>query len=122
MYTYSPGYIAGVTNPIFEQAGAWDVLCDIGNGRIVVHRDIHISCPVQPLPVVGAPGSILVRTGTLRGEAPPGIVGEEEAGRSSSQINVHGKVDAGGRADSMDNIFMEDVCLDPGLGFIHIYN
>ena len=38
-----PGYIAGVTNPIFESAGNWDLLCDIGTGRMVVHKDIFVN-------------------------------------------------------------------------------
>ena len=32
-----PGYIAGVTNPMFEQHEEWwDILCDIPTGRVVV--------------------------------------------------------------------------------------
>lgn len=115
---YSPGYIAGVTNLIFESAGSWDLLCDIGNGRVVVHKDILSSWPVGPSPSAPpGPGSMMIRTGTIRGEAPSGIIGaggsEEEVGRMSTQINapLGGKSDFSGKADSSDNIFMEDVSL-----------
>ncbi|KAI5121699.1 hypothetical protein M0805_002092 [Coniferiporia weirii] len=101
-----PGYIAGVTNPIFESAGSWDLLCDIGTGRMVVHKDIYVSWPVAaPLP---PPGSLLSRTGTIKAESSTGS--EEDAGRSSSQINAHNaRSEFSGKADSSDNIFMDDV-------------
>ena len=102
-------------NPIFEQAGSWDLLCDIGTGRIVVHKDIHATWPVGPSPSgLMGPGS-MTRTGTLRGEPPVGIGAngsEEEVGRMSTQINAPlpgAKGDFSGKADSPDNIFMEDV-------------
>lgn len=34
-----PGYIAGVTNPIFEKTGAWDVLFNISSGKVLIHDD-----------------------------------------------------------------------------------
>ncbi|KAI9203833.1 stabilization of polarity axis-domain-containing protein [Polychytrium aggregatum] len=38
-----PGYIAGVTNPMFEeQTGWWDVLCDINTGKIKVSPKLEI--------------------------------------------------------------------------------
>ncbi|OBZ67772.1 Protein mesA [Grifola frondosa] len=42
-----PGYIAGVTNPIFESAGNWDLLCDINASRIVISKDIHTNYPAS---------------------------------------------------------------------------
>ncbi|THH12133.1 hypothetical protein EW145_g183 [Phellinidium pouzarii] len=96
-----PGFIAGVTNPIFESAGSWDLLCDIGSGRMVVHKDIYTSWPVVPPPP--PPGSMLMRTGTIKVE--PSAGNEEEMGRSSSQINTPGsKSEFSGKADSSDNI------------------
>ena len=103
-----PGFIAGVTNPIFESAGSWDLLCDIGNGRLVVHKDIYANWPVSapPLP----PGGILVRTGTMKGE----VAGsEEDVGRTSSQLNNLGpRSEFSGKVDSADNVFMDDVSID----------
>ena len=118
----SPGYIAGVTNPIFKTAGSWDVLCDmtINSVGIIVHKDIHISCPVgsaSPAP----PGSgNMMRTGTIRGEPPIGIGGsEEEVGRMSTQMNVPpltaAKSEFSGKADSSDNLFLEDVSMSSSL-------
>ncbi|EJC99276.1 spindle pole body interacting protein [Fomitiporia mediterranea MF3/22] len=117
-----PGYIAGVTNPIFEQAGEWDLLCDISTGRMVVHKDIHINWPVGSLPSSSAPppgtGGI-TRVGTLRGEPSLGMGGvggsEEEVGRMSMSTQVNAapiasvKADYSGKADSPDNIFMDDI-------------
>lgn len=42
VYEYArPGYIAGVTNPRFEDlTPTWDVLCNIETGRITVSKDI----------------------------------------------------------------------------------
>ncbi|RUP42959.1 hypothetical protein BC936DRAFT_137837 [Jimgerdemannia flammicorona] len=47
----SPGFIAGVTNPTFQDHPSWwDVLCDIDTGKIIVSRDIEISPPVTRQP------------------------------------------------------------------------
>ncbi|KAK0544318.1 hypothetical protein OC846_006120 [Tilletia horrida] len=36
-----PGYIAGVTNPRFEDLPAWDVICNIETGKITISKDIE---------------------------------------------------------------------------------
>lgn len=37
-----PGYVAGVTNPVFEeQTGWWDILCNISTGKVAINR--HLS-------------------------------------------------------------------------------
>ena len=74
---------------------------------MVVHKDIHISCPVTNL---AAPvGSLLPRSGTLKAEASAGS--EDDMGRQlPSQLNQN-KSDIAGKADSSDNMFMEDVSL-----------
>lgn len=92
-----------MTNPIFEAAGKWDLLCDIGNGRMVVHKDIYTFWPVSGTPL--PPGSMLVRQGTLKGE---GVGNDDEAGRSSAQA-LGPKSEFSAKADSADNIFMDDV-------------
>ncbi|KAI9496916.1 docking domain of Afi1 for Arf3 in vesicle trafficking-domain-containing protein [Zychaea mexicana] len=41
-----PGFIAGVTNPTYEEHTAWwDVLCNIDTGKITVSKDIELTCP-----------------------------------------------------------------------------
>ncbi|KAI8086293.1 docking domain of Afi1 for Arf3 in vesicle trafficking-domain-containing protein [Halteromyces radiatus] len=41
-----PGFIAGVTNPTYEEHTAWwDVLCNISTGKITVSKDIQVSAP-----------------------------------------------------------------------------
>ncbi|CDS05066.1 hypothetical protein LRAMOSA07595 [Lichtheimia ramosa] len=43
-----PGFIAGVTNPTYEEHTAWwDVLCNISTGKITVSKDIESTC-VEP--------------------------------------------------------------------------
>ncbi|KAF8312109.1 spindle pole body interacting protein [Clavulina sp. PMI_390] len=36
-----PGFIAGVTNPIYESTPGWDILCNIETGKITVNKDIR---------------------------------------------------------------------------------
>jgi Stabilization of polarity axis len=95
----SPGYIAGVTNLIFESSRSWDLLCDVGTGRMVVSKDIHTNFPLTPSS--GPWGQPLTRSGTLRAE--PSIGSEDDFGRSRE------KPEFVARADNYDNIFMEDV-------------
>jgi hypothetical protein len=104
---YSPAYIAGVTNPIFEQTGNWDLLCDVGvvggisssgqqGGRMVISKDIHARYPANSAPIGGPP--VLTRTGTLRNDAIPG---EEEVARKDKDYTA--------KADNPDNLFVEEV-------------
>lgn len=107
MWDYRPAYIAGVTNPIFETSGSWDLLMDVGTGRVVVSRDIHISFPVaitSPTIAPLVPRSVLIR-------AENSGASEEEiariATRDGSQSNQ--KSDFSARPDCLDNLFIEDV-------------
>lgn len=101
----SPGYIAGVTNPIFEAAGSWDLLCDIGTNRMVVHKDIFINHPASWTPTSN---SLIVRTGTLKAESSVGS--EEEVMRVQTKDGGSGqKPELAGRPDSADNVFIDDV-------------
>lgn len=44
----SPGFIAGVTNPTYEEHTSWwDVLCNIDTGKITVSRDIEASYAIN---------------------------------------------------------------------------
>lgn len=99
-----PAYIAGVTNPIFETSGSWDLLCDVGSGRVVVSKDILTAHPPSG-PPAGAP-PLISRTGTLKTESSVGS--EEDVGRKEplpgqAQSTFTGKSDGG------DNAFIEDV-------------
>lgn len=105
------GYIAGVTNPIFEASGNWDLLCDVSTGRMVVSRDIHTNYPATP---VNMQSQLLIRTGTIRAEGGPGL--DEDLVRTSRDTGgttPRPEFVATGKADSSpDNIFIEDVSAD----------
>ncbi|KAA1472050.1 spindle pole body interacting protein [Dentipellis sp. KUC8613] len=102
-----PAYIAGVTNPIFESSGSWDLLCDVGTGRMIVSKDIHISCPPQTSPS-GAP-PLITRSGTLRAES--SIGSEDDIGRVPGRGGevASQKSDFVAKADNPDNVFIEDI-------------
>ncbi|KAH8101127.1 spindle pole body interacting protein [Cristinia sonorae] len=95
-----PGYIAGVTNPIFEYVGDWDLLCDISSSRMVLSKDILIS---HPPTAVATSAAGLGRTATLKTEASLGS--EEDMLRSNiPQADKRGEY----KSDN-DNLFMEDI-------------
>lgn len=75
---------------------------------MVVHKDIYTTWPVSgsPLP----PGSMLVRTGTIRGEPPNVNVNDEEVPGRPSLQTLGPKSEFTGKTDSADNVFMDDVC------------
>jgi Stabilization of polarity axis len=101
---YRPAYIAGVCNPIFETSGSWDLLMDVGGGRVVVSKDIHISFPPTSVTSPISP-QLIIRTGTLKAE---GSVGNEDdigRGREGQRSEFTA------RTDSVDNLFLEDVSL-----------
>ena len=101
----SPGYIAGVTNPIFEAAGAWDLLCDIGTNRMVVHKDIYANHPATWNP---ASNQLIIRAGTLKAEISVGS--EEEVVRVPTKEGAAPqKPEVSAKQDHPDNIFIEDV-------------
>ncbi|KAI0064359.1 spindle pole body interacting protein [Artomyces pyxidatus] len=99
-----PAYIAGVTNPIFESGGSWDLLCDVGSGRMVVSKDIHISHPPSGV-AAGAP-PLIIRTGTLKAEA--SIGSEDDIGRVPGRDRDQ-RSDFTAKADNADNMFIEDI-------------
>ncbi|KAI0301650.1 spindle pole body interacting protein [Multifurca ochricompacta] len=100
-----PAYIAGVTNPIFESSGSWDLLCDVGGGRMIVSRDMHSSHPLSG--VQAGPPSMITRTGTLKAES--SIGSEDDLGRTPGRENQAQKSDIVAKADSADNVFIEDI-------------
>lgn len=104
---YRPAYIAGVTNPIFETSGSWDLLMDVGNGRVVVSKDIHISFPVVATPPAIIP--LIPRSGIIRAENSG--ASEEEIARIATRdgTQANQKSDFAARPDNLDNVFIEDV-------------
>ncbi|KAI0792369.1 docking domain of Afi1 for Arf3 in vesicle trafficking-domain-containing protein [Abortiporus biennis] len=97
-----PAYIAGVTNPIFESSGSWDLLIDVSSGRMVVSKDIMNTYPATTGPPVS---HVFTRTGTLKTESSMGS--EEEIVRSSKDFNPDKKVEI--KTDVADTLFMEDI-------------
>ena len=105
LFLLRPAYIAGVTNPIFESTGSWDLLCDVGGGRMIVSKDIHSSHPLSGLQ--GGLPALTTRTGTLKAEA--SIGSEDDLGRISGREREAPRGDYTAKADSADNVFIEDV-------------
>lgn len=99
----TPAYIAGATNPILETSIAWDLLMDIGTARVVAHRDIHINFPTTP-PAIGP----LLTRQAIRAEN-SGASEEEIARIATRDKETSQKTDFTAKADSFDNIFMEDI-------------
>lgn len=100
--SHRPGYIAGVTNPVFElHSEAWDILCNIETGKITISKDIVFPA-TSPVPF--SPPA-LERTMTE-------VSGAEVLGRSAPSgeggVAVPGSKGEGLR-ESMDNVFMEEV-------------
>lgn len=105
---HRPAYIAGVTNPIFETSGSWDLLMDIGTARVVVHKDIHISFPTTMAPPA------LVNTMIPRPIKAENSTGsEDDIQRIATRDGKDGnqKSEFAARQDSLDNMFIEDVGL-----------
>ena len=121
-------YIAGVTNPRFEDLNAWDVLFNVETGKVTVSKNIEPAPPMQhnPRPALGrsesiSNGSIKSTPGTVgMGHATSSsIAAKEDVIKTSASIISSG---GGGyknplnavpeaRADAADNLFMEDVSL-----------
>ena len=108
-----PAYIAGVTNPIFESSGSWDLLFDVSNGRVIVSKDINSTFP--PSSASGHLGvtPINSRSGILKAEGSLG--NEDDVGRAPGKEgrDAGQKSDFVARTDSPDNLFMEDVGAPP---------
>lgn len=90
------GYVAGVTNPRFEDLTAtWDVLCNVETGRITISKDLK----------GGTLGSL--RSGrSSESSLSNSIVRVEDDPQASTPAS---KMTAQARADDIDNQFMEDI-------------
>lgn len=81
---FSPGFIAGVTNPRFEDLHSrWDVLCNIDTGRITVSKDIK---PDPPLP---GPASTFASTFT-----PTNVAGFSSTSVGNPVLEETGAIDS----------------------------
>lgn len=74
---------------------------------MVVSKDIHINYPGTTVP---SHSQLIIRTGTIRAEGSGGS--EEDMVRSSKEGSASQKGDYVSKADSTDNLFIEDVSLD----------
>jgi hypothetical protein len=72
---------------------------------MIVSKDIHLSHP--PSGTQGGPPSLIIRTGTLKAEA--SIGSEDDLGRISGRDKEAPRNDYTAKADSADNVFIEDV-------------
>ncbi|KAI9629491.1 hypothetical protein KEM48_012960 [Puccinia striiformis f. sp. tritici PST-130] len=115
-----PGYIAGVTNPIFElHTDAWDVFCNIETGKITVSKDITIplsnsSRPFSPAPPERSTTELTTASGAVLGGLPSlgsGISSngymKDDNNLLKSSSNPISKSDTA--KDSLDNLLMEDI-------------
>ncbi|KAL1746446.1 stabilization of polarity axis-domain-containing protein [Schizophyllum fasciatum] len=92
-----PAYIAGVTNPIFQQQlGAWDVLFDIATGTVTVSKDIYSTYPPTPPAAGFGSATSRERAATLRTES--SIGSEDGAGKDTSKAD-----------NNADNLFIDDI-------------
>ncbi|KAG1862111.1 docking domain of Afi1 for Arf3 in vesicle trafficking-domain-containing protein [Suillus subalutaceus] len=101
-----PAYIAGVTNPIFETSGSWDLLMDIGTGRVVVHKDIHTSFPATM-----APPALVNLTMPRPIKAENSTGSEDDIQRIATRDGKDGnqKSEFAAKQDNLDNMFIEDL-------------
>ena len=117
-----PGYIAGVTNPRFEDLHAWDVLLNVETGKVQVAKDI-----AAPAPLPSNPRPAITRetfsNGSISSMAGTSGLSHDAAGKTSTEIDVtqFGALPSstkGGsrlnamydqRIDSPNNLFMEDL-------------
>jgi hypothetical protein len=118
-FGFRPGYIAGVTNPIFElHTEAWDVFCNIETGKIAVSKDIAMPLssarPFSPAPLERSITELTTASGGGGGggglpllPAPSPLANKDDSLLKSSNTLASLKVDTA--KDSLDNLMMEDV-------------
>lgn len=78
---------------------------------MVVSKDIHTNHP--PTATGIAPVQLVMRSGTLKAEG--SIGSEDEVIRPSRELNAVQKAEFLGKAETTDNVFMDDVSLSPAL-------
>ncbi|KAN0065157.1 hypothetical protein ACQY0O_001654 [Thecaphora frezii] len=123
-----PGYIAGVTNPRFEDLHAWDVLLNVETGKILVSKDLPLPPPV---PTVQRPQMTrdTFSSNSISSMAGNTSLGYESSSKTSSEFDPaqfgalptpppiktgpSGRDRSGtvydSRVDSPNNLFMDDI-------------
>lgn len=97
----TPGYIAGVINPRFEDLQhTWDILCNIETGRITVSKHLkHSSVSERPFKALS-----------------PSLAQDESINAAGFFMGADGRSgaqDVGMKGESHDNQFIEEVILLP---------
>ncbi|KDR75938.1 hypothetical protein GALMADRAFT_248746 [Galerina marginata CBS 339.88] len=98
-----PAYIAGVTNPIFENSSQWDLFLNISTGNVTVAKHILVTYPVNPM--LGLAGPLITRSGTLKAES---FIGSED---DISRMAREGSKADPSKDNNADKMFIEDVCI-----------
>lgn len=96
-----PAFIAGVTNPIFENSRQWDLFLNIGTGSVTVSKDIHTTYPA--ITTIGLAGPLITRTGTLKAES--SIGSEDDIARMAKE----GSKGDLSKDNNADKLFIDDV-------------
>ena len=92
------GYVAGVTNPRFEELpGTWDVLCNLETGKVAVSKHLTSTTASYANMKSGRSSETSLSASIVKVDDDP------QAGTPAA------KMSAQGRADCVDNQFMEDV-------------
>lgn len=98
-----PGYIAGVTNPIFENKDWWDLMCNTTTGKMTVHKNINAAAPpLAHFPAVPSVASVPPPSASLPRQETIAAAGGQDDEREGKQAKA--------REDHPDNQFMEEVC------------
>ena len=74
-----------------------------------VSKDIHVNYPPSATGV--PPVQLVMRSGTLKAEG--SVTSEEDFARPSKDLNAVQKAELLGKAETTDNIFMDDVSMSP---------
>ncbi|KAA1094111.1 hypothetical protein PGT21_010064 [Puccinia graminis f. sp. tritici] len=112
-----PGYIAGVTNPIFElHTDAWDVFCNIETGKITVSKDIamplHSIRPFSPAPPERSTTELTTSSGAVLGaigNTPSSLSHKDDSHLLKSSNAMGSSKHEAAAKDSLDNLLMEDI-------------
>ncbi|CEH17866.1 hypothetical protein CBOM_04247 [Ceraceosorus bombacis] len=103
----TPGYIAGVTNPRFEDLHAWDVLYNTDTGKVTVAKDVEPAPPLRPhLPPQPSRGTF--SSGSITSMAGSTGLGHDAlvSGAASSDYGEYGSQILGGTSSHTSSAFV----------------
>ncbi|MBW0532027.1 hypothetical protein O181_071742 [Austropuccinia psidii MF-1] len=112
-----PGFIAGVTNPIFElHTDAWDVFCNIETGKITISKEIaipsHLTRPFSPIPPERSMTEISTPSGGIIGGLSVNTknsIGVDEILKTSNNSTTTSNLKVEMTKDLSENALMEDL-------------